>query len=53
MVRRAQERPRRVLDQRRGGAGHPRCQILVEVDVLGTKKCSRTVFWPPEVSDLR
>ena len=32
--------------------GHPRCQILVEVDVLGTKKCTRIMFWPPEVSDL-
>ena len=53
MVRRTQERPRRVLDQRRGGAGPPRCQIFVEVDVLETNKCIGTVFWPPEVSDLR
>ena len=24
--------------------GHPRCQILVEVDILEPKRCTRTVF---------
>ena len=33
--------------------GHPRCQIFVEVDILEPKRCTRTVFWAPEVSDLR
>ena len=33
--------------------GHPRCQIFVEVDILEPKRCTRTVFWAPEVSDPR
>ena len=56
-ARRALERPKRGPDeawgQWKGGASHPRCRICVEVDMLEAKKCTRTVFWAPEVSDLR
>ena len=31
--------------------GHPRCRIFVEVDILEPKRCTRTMLWPPEVSD--
>ena len=33
--------------------GRLRCQIFVEIDVLGARMCTGTVFWALEVPDLR